>query len=101
MGKTERVVIIQTRRNILRNLDLVYPTGLTVRFLYRTVCAVNEMYDMSLLAKDIAYLKEKGYVKYIDDVMGGMDKFEDKTVKLTARGLEIAQDVIDDEALEV
>ena len=102
MAKSAKaVMIIEARNNILRNLDLVYPSGLTMKKLYHTVCAINELYDFNLLQRDVSYLKAKGYVYFVDDAIGGMPNVEQKVVKLTPEGLEIAQDVIDDPALEI
>ncbi len=101
MNGADPVKIKQARRQILRNLDLVYPSGLTMRSLYRTVCAVDPMYDFSLFGKDVEYLKAKGYIFFIDDAIGGRDSFEEKVGKLTADGLEVAQRITSDQALEI
>jgi len=97
----ESVRIKHIRQSILCNLDLVYPSGLRTRSLYQTVCAIDEMYDFNLFGKDIAYLKDKGYISYIDDAFGGMTNFADRTVKLTATGKEIAERTQTDTALEI
>ncbi len=101
-------MIKQARCLVMRNLEIVYPSGLNVKYLYQTVCAVDERYDFSLLCKDIAYLKEKGYVELIalggkpgKGTMADVKPDSMTVVKLTARGLEIAQDLIDDQALEI
>lgn len=101
MNGADPVKIKQARRQILRNLDLVYPSGLTMRSLYQTVCAIDPMYDFSLFGKDIEYLKAKHYVFFIDDAIGGQPKYEDKVGKLTAEGLEVAQRITADQALEI
>ncbi|RKY12667.1 MAG: hypothetical protein DRP65_00480 [Planctomycetota bacterium] len=101
MNGADPVKIKQARRLILRNLDLVYPSGLTMRSLYQTVCAVDPMYDFSLFGKDIEYLKAKGYLFFVDDALGGADKFTDKVGKLTAAGIEVAQRITTDEALDI
>ena len=97
----QSIIIKQMRRQILRNLDRVYPSGLTILFLYQTVCAVDEFDDTELLRKDIAYLKEKGYLGFIDEAIGGADSFNEKVVKLTAEGKEIAERTQTDPALEI
>jgi len=101
MNGADPVKIKQARRQILRNLDLVYPSGLTMRSLYQTVCAIDVMYDFGLFGKDVEYLKAKGYVFFIDDAIGGRDSFEEKVGKLTAEGLEVAQRITSDQALEI
>jgi len=101
MDTPKAMMIKAARQAIMRNLEIVYPTGLQMKALFQTVCGINEMYDFNLLQRDIAYLKDKGYVKFIDDAIGGMSDLQQKVVKLTAQGLEIAQDIIDDPALEI
>ena len=97
----ESIKIKQTRRAVLRNLDLVYPSGLGMQMLYQTVCAIDVMYDFNLFAKDIEYLRAKGYIYFVDDEIGGADSFRNKVGKLTAEGLEIAQKITKDRALEI
>jgi len=65
------------------------------------MCGFDEHYDLSLLQKDVTYLKQKGYIMYVDDRLGGADKFEDKCIGLTAEGKEIADRTQTDNALEI
>lgn len=97
----EAAMIIMMRKTILKNLSMFYPSGLTMNMLFQTVFAIDETYDESLLKKDVIYLKEKGYLVFTDDVIGGMNKFMRKVAKLTPQGMEIAQDTQDDPALEL
>ena len=101
MTTPEAIKIKQARKNILRNLDLVYPSGLRMQALYQTVCAIDELYDENLFRKDIYYLKDKGYLTFIDDVIGGMDTFDRKVAKLTPDGKEISEGTDNDPALEI
>ena len=80
----------QVRLMILNSLNRLYPTPLQVRTLYRVMCGFDENYDISLLQKDVIYLKQKGYVEFIDDKLGGATSFGDKCLGLTAQGKEIA-----------
>lgn len=99
---TEKQIMIKQARNlILRHLELVYPSGLNVKYLYQTVCAVDEAYDFSLLRKDVAYMREKGYVALVGGKLCDVKPDSLAVVKLTASGLEIAQDLKDDPALEI
>ena len=91
----------QARRLILTNLNRLYPTPLQIRSLYRVMCGFDENYDLSLLQKDVTYLKQKGYVEYVDDKIGGADSFSDKCLGLTAEGKEIADRTQTDDALEI
>jgi len=97
----EAAKIKQMRLFILSNLNRLYPTPLQVRTLYRVMCGFDENYDLSLLQKDITYLKQKGYVEYIDDKIGGAKSFHEKCVGLTAEGKEIADRTQTDNALEI
>ena len=97
----EAVKMMQLRILILGNLNRLYPTPLQVRTLYRVMCGFDENYSISLLQKDITYLKQKGYVEYIDEKIGGADSFEKKCVGLTAQGKEITDRTQTDKALEI
>jgi hypothetical protein len=97
----EAVKMMQMRLLILSNLNRLYPTPLQVRTLYRVLCGFDENYSLSLLQKDVTYLKQKGYIEYIDDRIGGADSFENKCVGLTAQGKEIADRTQTDKALEI
>ncbi len=101
MHDAEPFKIKQMRTIILRNLNRLYPTPLLVRSLYNVLCGFDEHYDMSLLQKDLTYLKQKHYIEYIDEAIGGADKFQDKYVGLTASGKEIADRTQTDSALEI
>lgn len=101
MTNVEAAKIKQMRFLILSNLNRLYPTPLQVQSLYRVLCGFDENYDFSLLQKDITYLKQKGYLEYIDDRLGGADSFREKCVGLTAQGKEIADRTQTDKALEI
>lgn len=91
----------QVRVNILSNLNRLYPQPLMVRTLYRVLCGFDEHYSLSLLEKDLTYLKQKGYVEFIDERIGGSTEFAKKYVGLTAEGKEIADGTDTDKALEI
>jgi len=98
---SEPIKIKQARKLILSSLNRMYPTPVLIQTLYRVMCGFDEHYDLSLLQKDITYLKQKGYVTYVDDRLGGADRFEDKCIGLTAEGKEIADRTQKDNALEI
>lgn len=97
----EAVKMMQMRFLILSNLNRLYPTPLQVRTLYRVLCGFDENYSISLLQKDVAYLKQKGYLEYIDEKIGGAGSFGKKCIGLTAEGKEIADRTQTDNALEI
>ena len=97
----EVIRIKQTRRQILTNLNLLYPSPIQLDSLYRTIVHLDPTYDFSLFEKDIVYLNEKGYVLFVDDAIGGSKKFESKVARLTPEGKEIAERTMRDPALEI
>jgi hypothetical protein len=103
MAKTD--LIKQARRLILRSLDKVYPSPLNIKCLYQVTCTVDAAYDIAVMRKDIAYLQEKGYLILIkiDGKASLADVHRDSlaVVKLTAMGLEVAQNLREDQALEI
>ncbi len=101
MTDPEAIKKKQIRQLILSNLNRVYPMPLQIRTLYRVMLGFDENYDLSLLEKDVTYLKQKDYVEYIDDKIGGADSFSDKVLGLTAEGKEIADRTQTDDALEI
>lgn len=101
MNTAESIRIKEARKRILRNLEICYLSGLTTKSLYTTVCTVDDSYDWNIFQRDLQYLKEKGYIVFVDDKIGGMSSFEKKVVKLTATGKEIAEGTGTDKALEI
>ncbi|MDD5720612.1 MAG: hypothetical protein PHQ53_13090 [Candidatus Krumholzibacteria bacterium] len=89
------------RVQLLTLLNRMYPTPLLVRTLYRVMVSMDEAYEPDLLRKDAHYLKQKGYVEFVDDRLGGADVFMDKCLSLTASGKEIADRTQTDPALEI
>ena len=100
-SKIEAIKIKQQRRQLLTNLDLFYPSPVQVGTLYRTVIYIDPTYESAIYRKDIYYLKDKGYIEFVDDQLGGAQDFESKVIKLTAKGKEIAERTQSDPALEI
>jgi len=101
MTDADAIRIKQMRKTILSNLNMMYPTGLRLDSLYRTVLGFDLRYDEQLFGKDVTYLKEKGYIEFIDEMIGGAGEFMKKVAKLSARGKEIADRTQRDPALEI
>lgn len=97
----DAVKMKQLRVMILQSINRLNPGGVLVRTLYRSIIGFYENYSLSLLDKDIWYLKKKGYVEYVDNKLGGTDIFEEKVIGLTAEGKEIADRTQTDDALEI
>lgn len=90
------------RNNILMYLDMSYPGGLRLQYLYENLVMMDEAYQFVLFQKDIAYLRGKGYIERIDDKLGGAGmEFVKQTYKLTTSGKEIAEKTSFDKALEI
>ncbi|HOQ06037.1 MAG TPA: hypothetical protein PKY88_12585 [Anaerohalosphaeraceae bacterium] len=98
-------LIRQARNLMLRSLDRVYPSGLSVKLLEQVMCTVDANYGIDLMRKDIAYLLEKGYIEIVsldgEGTLADVRKNSMAVIKLTAVGLEIAQNLKRDPALEV
>jgi uncharacterized pyridoxamine 5'-phosphate oxidase family protein len=97
----DAIHIIQTRRLLLESLNKLYPTVLQVLSLFRVLIAFDEHYELSLLKKDLTYLREKGYIEFIDEKIAAETAFEKKCVKLTSDGKDIADRIEVDPSLEI
>jgi hypothetical protein len=100
-GKIEAIKIKQQRRQLLTNLDLFYPSPVRLDTLYRTLCHIDPTYEWPVFKKDIQYFKDKGWIRFIDDELGGSRDFDSKVTMLTAGGKEIAERTQSDPALEI
>jgi hypothetical protein len=96
----EAVRIKEQRKRVLTNLNLFYPSPVQIATLWRTLCD-DPAYEYALYRKDIIYFQQKGWIEYVDDKIGGADTFDRKVVLLTAKGKEIAEQTMTDEALEI
>ncbi|MEK6798017.1 MAG: hypothetical protein AABZ12_03550 [Planctomycetota bacterium] len=91
-------MIKQTRREILSALALMYesqPMG------FVQVCAALthlELPDESYVKKDLTYLCEKGYVRWVNE--GRMTPWHERFYKLTASGKDIVDRIDVDATLE-
>jgi len=92
--------IKQMRGRLLTSLNLLYPSPVRVDTLYRTVCDDPD-YSWALIKKDLFYFRQKGYIEFVDDILGGADDFKRKVCRLTDLGKEIAEGTRRDEALEI
>jgi len=97
----EAVRIMQLRKLILENLNRLYPTPIQVGTLYKVMCGFDEHYDFSLFQKDLIYLNQKSYIRFVDEAIGGSSSFRSKVIGLTAEGKEIADRTQTDKALEL
>ena len=84
----------------MSNLNIVYPSGITLEWLFTTVIGLDETYDTILYKKDIAYLKGKGYIRFADEPLGGT-VFLDHVAILTEAGKDIADRTATDPTLNI
>lgn len=99
--KPDIMIIKQQRRSLLNNLNLLYPVPFQTQTIWRTVCGYDASYDYSNYKRDLAYFRDKGWLRFVDEVIGGANSFEEKVVVLTASGKEIAERTMSDPALEI
>lgn len=107
---SEAFKIKMARRRILKNLEMVFDTGMPVRSLWFTVCDVSDSYDLQLFKFDLKYLKGKGYIAYQDETNEAMKRisqaihktdFFDRIVELTIQGKGIAERTSHDPDLDI
>ena len=89
------------RKRVLEFLNQMYPTPLELGTIFDTMGYFDFDYDFSLFKKDIAYFYDKGWIRFVDDRLGGSSEFRKKVATLTAEGKEIAEQTQVDPALEI
>lgn len=82
------------RRHILDVLKMAYPGELT----FADICAVLPLVEEFYLRRDAEYLCDKGYVVWRNETRNM--SYEKRSFKLTAKGMEIADRINTDPALE-
>ncbi len=90
----EKLRISQDRNQILDSLKRVYPSPLRADFLRRSIVSQP---DWDVFRKDVAYLEAKGYVEEVKPRAGA--PIEKRWYLLTAAGVEAADEMIEDPAL--
>jgi len=98
MSYAEGIRIQEHRKRLLTNLNLFYPTPVKVSTVWRTVCD-DPTYERALYDKDIHYFCQKQWVEMRADKLGVARTMDDRLILLTARGKEIAEQTMTDEAL--
>ncbi|MCB9852778.1 MAG: hypothetical protein H6819_06755 [Phycisphaerales bacterium] len=104
MAKTERnLQIKRDRRHIVTVLNMIFPGYMDGEELYRTVLDMNPAYTRLYLTKDMHYLRDKGYVTYrrADGTDALSITVKDCQFKLTANGTDVANQIVDDPALDI
>lgn len=100
----EQIEIIECRNMLLSTLQAVYPNSFSTTNLHRAMVGTFPALGMLHLRTDLHYLAAKAYIEEADPGLGkqmATTEFPDKRWKLTAAGVEIAQKITDDPALEI
>lgn len=87
-------LIKQIRRGIIRTLHMVYGSS----FDFPSIASTLPNAEEDHLKRDLTYLIDKGYVVWSNEArnLG----WERRTFRLTAKGVEIADRIVTDSALE-
>ena len=96
--------IKEVRGRILYVLKRVYPNPRTAFSLFTTLLKIFSDLDEGDFRKDVAYLLEKGYIGRVEtdeERHPAATSLRERWYRLTAAGVEIIDQVIDDPALEV
>lgn len=95
--------IRRVRGEVLRAMKMVYPGAMRGRQLLRSLLVIWPDLEWEHFRKDLAYLQDKGYVRRV--VAGAEDPAEmpwrRRYFRLTAAGVEVADECVRDPALEV
>ena len=98
--------IKRVRSEILVALKMLYPAPLQAEQLFRSLLSIFPTLEWELFKRDLAYLCEKNYLqRVIADTEGGPDTagltpWRKRWLRLTSSGLEIADHVVNDPALD-
>ena len=101
-GRTSRQ-IKRIRNETLVALKMLYPAPLQSEQLFRSLLTVFPMLEWDLFRRDLAYLTEKGYLlRVISDSERDerLTPWRKRWFRLTSSGLEVADHLINDPALD-
>lgn len=102
MNSAERIKTI--RREMLVSLKAIYPSSLEAQSLYRAMLAAFPDMEFDHLRQDLSYLLDKGYIARTmprSHDHPDLIAWKYRWFCLTAAGVEIADRVRFDEALEI
>lgn len=97
------MAITEDRKLVLGLLNVRYPNYVPGESIFRIILGVSTEYTKRRLRRDLSYFNDKGYVAFKG--LHGIDAMsitvKDCSFALTAQGLEIAQKLIKDPALDI
>ena len=67
-------------------LNMLYPLPILMSGLCRIIYSIDPTYDITHFTQDILYFRDMGWVEFSDD-----KKDDEKTIKLTVEGKDIAE----------
>jgi len=104
-GRSSRL-IKRTRNEILVALKMLYPAPLQAEQLFRSLLCVFPTLEWDPFRRHLAYLCEKGYLQRMiadtepDPAAPGLTPWRKRWFRLTSTGLEVADHVVNDPALD-
>jgi hypothetical protein len=104
-GRTSQQ-IKRIRTEVLVALKMLYPAPLQAEQLFRSLLCIFPTLEWDAFKRDLAYLCEKGYLQRVvadaerDSGAPGLTPWRKRWFRLTSAGLEVADHVINDPALD-
>lgn len=95
--------IVRVRNEVLVALKMIYPAALRVDQLLRSLLSVFPTLDWPQFRRDVWYLVEKGYLQRVHAASEADPKltaWRKRWFRLTPSGLEVAEHLINDPALD-
>lgn len=98
--------IKRIRNEVLVALKMLYPAPLQAEQLFRSMLCVFPTLEWDCFRRDLAYLCEKGYLQRVvtdsehDPDTPALTPWRRRWFRLTSAGLEVADHLIDDPALD-
>ena len=95
--------IKRIRNEILVALKMLYPAPLQAEQLFRSLLCIFPTLEWDPFRRDLAYLGEKGYLRRVVADTEGVERltpWRKRWFRLTSAGLEVADQVVKDPALD-
>ena len=101
-GRTPRE-IKRIRHEILVALKMLYPAALQAEQLLRSLLSLFPHLEWDPFRRDLAYLCEKGYLQRVvsdSESDARLTPWRRRWFRLTSKGMEVAEHIINDPALD-
>lgn len=95
--------IKRDRRGIIATLAMIYPGAMPGEELFRIILDRNPAYERTLMVKDCYYLRERGYLEFLDSRGRVAERMSvaDCLFRLTAAGTDVGNEIARDPMLEI